>query len=62
MVNPLLSEYHVWSASNGRSPYYVVDTYYQEIVSEHATMKVAFEEVRALRTKQRGEYPSIVEA
>ncbi len=66
MSNNLLSEYHVWSVQKGStetsSLFYVVDTYFQEIVSEHATMRDAFDSVRELRERQKGTYPSIIEA
>ena len=63
MVNPLLSKYHVWmgqGSSKGR--YYIVDTYYQVIIGDYATLRDAFDELRILRDDQRGKYPGILEA
>ena len=63
MVNPLLSEYHVWvGQGSAKGRYYIVDTYYQEIIGDYPTLRDAFDEIRVLRDDQKGEYPSIIEA
>jgi hypothetical protein len=59
-MNNLLSEYHVWSTTKGC--YAVVDTFYQEVLSIHIDRDEAFGTIRELRSRQRGTYPSIIEA
>ena len=60
MTSPLLSEYHVWQC--GKNRYAVVDAYYQQVIKADMKMDDAFMLAGELKSKQRGTYPSILEA
>ena len=59
MVNHLLSEYSVWE--HGKR-YAVVDGYYQQVIKADMKREEAFMLLGELKSRQRGTYPSILEA
>lgn len=60
MSNGLLSEFHVWEC--GKHTYAVVDTYYQHVIQANMSLDSATMMVEELKGRQKGSYPSIIEA